>query len=188
MATPVMKASYMKDDLAAVARLPADVAARIRGACAEAVAAIEGATRADWLPVVVDVELTEAIWREAGETALLEQARLALRAAMDGPLLRPLASVTIRVFGPRPHAALRMVPRAWPMVFRDCGTLDYVVVDDHVGRLVLRDAAGPLLASAPWQRGTGATFDALAAVAGAVDARATAEVTAGSIEWSLRWR
>jgi hypothetical protein len=182
-----MKASYMKDNVLALEPLGPDVAARIRAACAEQVEKIEKASRADWLPVTLDVDITEAIALEAGDEAMLKQARLALLSSMEGPLLRPLRDVTIRVFGAHPHAVMKLAPKAWPMIFRDCGELEYDAAGKTEGVLRLKNAAPEFLASDTYRRGTGATFDALATVGGAKSAATTVEVRDSIIQWTVRW-
>ncbi|MBI5542333.1 MAG: hypothetical protein HY901_00465, partial [Deltaproteobacteria bacterium] len=60
----------------------------------------------------------------AGEEAIREWSRRSILLSFEGPLLRPLVEASVKVFGLTPISWLQWIPRLWPSMCRNCGTLE----------------------------------------------------------------
>jgi hypothetical protein len=153
----MMKASYMQDDVAAVRRLGDDVARRVHGRARAAIEVIEAANRVDWLPLRLDIALTEAIHAEVGDDGTREHARLALKASLQSPLLRPFKLGAFAILRATPHSLLKLTTRGWPLVFKDTAEPAYApteVPGARGGQFVLDQCPPELVASPAWIIGT----------------------------------
>lgn len=141
--SPAMRAAQLKEDLDALAEtLGADQARRILATVpAATMAAIQSATRVDWLPIRADLELVEAIDAGSGRDGTRRWGRAALRRSMDRPLLKPLLDAAVRLFGLSPAGVFRMAPQGWKATFRGCG--DVVVASSEPGRVRLELRGAP---------------------------------------------
>jgi hypothetical protein len=101
-------------------------AARVRGRLApETLARLERSSRLGWLPVEVDVELTDAIYAELGAGRAHELFRRNLAAALDSPILRSLAQGALRLFGASPERLFGWAPKAYSQIYRDAGGMRF---------------------------------------------------------------
>jgi hypothetical protein len=105
--------------------------------------AIDHASRVDWLPIELDIELNECVDRVLGRKALERWSRDTIRASMSGPLLGPLVNGAIRLFGLDPYSILKLAPRAYGSLFRDCGTLTWL--NENASKAELRLTNAPLV-------------------------------------------
>ncbi len=120
MAEPSVRARHLKQTLAAVDRTPARAA--VRAALDPAtVRAIEASHGFDWLPIGHDVALVRAIHGALGPEGHDAFSRATILEAFDGPLLGPLVRVAIAVKGPDLAGWVRWIPKAWALMYRDCG-------------------------------------------------------------------
>lgn len=154
-----MRASYVKENLAAVDGLGAAESRRVRARITPAtIARIDTAVRTEWLPVEIDVELTEAVDAELGEEMLVEQNRRSFLAAFQGPLLKPILSSAIALSGATPGALLRFASSAWSSVYRECGEIA-VERRDRGAVITWSRLPDPILASRPYLVGTRGVFE-----------------------------
>jgi hypothetical protein len=119
-----MKAAQLQEDLLALAELGNEPATRILADLEpRTLRRIQEATRVDWLPIDLYLELVHAIEAVAGEQGLRRWARAAVRRSLETNLFRPLLETVARLFGLSPRALLRAVPQGWKATFRGCGAL-----------------------------------------------------------------
>lgn len=124
-AFPAMRASHMKSNLQALRDLGPDNERRVRELVSPAtLATIDDNPRTSWLPVELDVELTDAIDQVMGREGTRRWSKEALLKSMEGPLLRPIIDAALRLFGVTPASVFGFLPRAWGAVYRDCGTIE----------------------------------------------------------------
>ena len=130
-----MRAGQVKENLEALETLAR--AADVRAAMAPAdLALIDDVSRLAWLPVRVDVALTEAVARVCGVEAMRQWSQVSIRRSFAKPLLQPLIAGAMQVFGLSPSAFYRVVARGWSNVYRGCGELTVVdVTSDGCGIL-----------------------------------------------------
>ncbi len=115
-----MRARHLKTTLAAVDRCRARDA--IRAALPAGLAAtIEAANGFDWLPAANDVALVNVIHGALGDAEHDAFSRGVIRDAFEGPLLGPLIAIALRLFPGGLMAWAHWIPRAWALVFRECG-------------------------------------------------------------------
>src|SRR5512147_664766 len=120
MGEPLVRARHLKSTLAAVDRTAARDA--VRGALPPGLAAaIEAANGFDWLPAVKDVALVHAIHGALGDAEHDAFSRGVILEAFEGPLLGPLITIGVRLFPGGLMAWAHWIPRAWALVFRECG-------------------------------------------------------------------
>ncbi|MEM6990834.1 MAG: hypothetical protein AAF721_10060 [Myxococcota bacterium] len=85
----------------------------------ESLRAIRALDDLEWLAIEPHVELLEALLADLGPAEFVALYRRASVALMRSRLLRTTAVAGVRVFGRK--AILRVLPRAWRLVVRDCG-------------------------------------------------------------------
>jgi hypothetical protein len=124
---PEMRAAQLQEDITALVELGSEAAARILADISPVtLRRIQDATRVDWLPVEVDLELVYAVHGVVGDEGLRRWGRAAVRRSLDTNLFRPLLETVVRLFGLSPRALFRAVPQAWRATFRGCGEVGVV--------------------------------------------------------------
>src|SRR5690606_10752912 len=139
-----MRVSHLKANLESLDDLGAEHAARVRAEAAGIVSAIQAAVSVAWLPIELDVELTDAVERVAGRARMREWSRNAIVRSTEGPLLRPMLSALTRM-GMTPHSAFKRVPYGWSLIYRGCGDLSYEAVGPKEVLIIQRDAPRAIL-------------------------------------------
>ncbi len=139
--TPAVRASHLKDDLVALARLGAPVERRVTERLAPGtLEAIREATRIAWVPVELNARLADAVHAEAGEDGARAWGRLSILHALETPLLAGLVKVAVSLLGRTPVAYFKYAPLVWNAIYRECGSLS--AAPDGAGGA--RITAGPL--------------------------------------------
>ncbi len=117
--------AQLKADLEVLPEIWPERAGRIRARLRpETLAAIESATRLDWMPFAVDLEVVEAVHAEGGDGGVRQWSRQALLRTARAPLLKPLVDGAVRLFGLEPGGVLRFAPKVWVTIFRHCGDME----------------------------------------------------------------
>jgi hypothetical protein len=117
---PVVRGRHMKALVAALetweggARPPALLPA-------EALRTISSAGGLDWLPVALNLQVTQAIYDGLGPLGADRFFRAQSLESFDGPILQTMVTTAVRMFGLDPASFARWVPRAWHMIFRGVG-------------------------------------------------------------------
>ncbi|PRQ05511.1 hypothetical protein [Enhygromyxa salina] len=93
----------------------------------ESLARIREARRFEWLPVALDVELTEAVADEFGPAVAAARSRQSLGHSTRTTLLRPFIDGVIKLFGLDPSSMFRQVPLGWNAIYRNAGRMRYEV-------------------------------------------------------------
>jgi hypothetical protein len=161
---PSVRARHLKNILEALAsqRDATAVLAEVPPACR---VAIQEASGIDWLDVGLDLEITAAAYRSLGPAGADACFRGLLGRAMEGPLLRSLVVAAQRLFDLEPGALARWIPKAWTLMFRECGAWQVRGAGERGVELTL-SALPPRLAEDPvWPRSVAASLEALFDVA-----------------------
>jgi hypothetical protein len=131
----------------------------------ESIEALEMASPVSWLPVDLDVELTEALFRVGGNEAAQKALGDNLSNAFKTPVLRPLLEGALAIFGRSPAKMLKWTPKVWSLVFRDVGTLDLAESHEDSAVLVLQELPPAVASSRNYLLGIAAAvtgfFDAV---------------------------
>lgn len=132
-----IKASYFAGNVAALAILGPEKEAIARARLQTAIAALNAASRADWIPIEHDDALSDVVCELGGVQAIRDVNRQSFLSSVDGPLIRPLFQGAIKLLGMSPKAGLRFFSRGWEAGMKEAGRIDVVIdKDDGGGTLV----------------------------------------------------
>lgn len=113
----------MKELLASVDRLPAKRARSIRGVLdPEQLADIAEASTVAWVPMDVNVALARALNAVLGPAECHRFHRAHFASVLQGPILGTLLQGALALYGFDPCRWMRLLPPAWDLLFRHCGT------------------------------------------------------------------
>ncbi len=185
---PRMRASYIKDNLAAVSSFGPELERRLRSEIASTIAEIEQAARVDWLPIGVDVVLTRAVRRLTGTSGVRDWSRRSFLSAVEGPMLRPIVRAVVSLFGLTPSTVLRRAPMGWQQIYMNCGLLVCEPLATDRMRLRVEGARGPFLDDVDYVEGTCGTFEGAVDLGGARGTvHAHMDPTAKRVEFDIAW-
>jgi hypothetical protein len=190
MPTPLMRASHIQSNLASVEILGAGEAHRVRHALGDSrVATIEQAGRMEWLPLEIDVALTDAVGEVVGMDGVRRWARTSIQQSLDGPLLGPLRDGAVRLFGLAPAKILKWAPRAWSHVYKNAGTLRFLEPEDAEARVELhhRDPPPDFRDSKAVLESVAASFAAIFDLCHVTGEAEIASVDKTRVVFQLRW-
>jgi hypothetical protein len=192
MATgPRIFAGFVRSSLDTVDRIDAGLGARVRARLSpETSRVLDDASSVSYVPVALDVEVTECLFAEAGPTRACEVMRENLSLTFESPLLAALVSGALRLLGRSPARTLGWSAKFWAQLYRDSGTLSYFPETTCSGRLELRELPACLVGSRNYLIGMaaalGAVFDLLGVEGDAQLGRVDVESRRADIQ--LSWK
>ena len=131
-----VRARHMKSFVEAVQGLEDERAEAILGATRPGMLeTIEEATPSAWLPLELNVELTELTSQRLAKEAF-DFYRHMMLAEYETSLFKSFIAMSIRMLGLAPSTYVKMTPRGWPLVFRRCGV--FRALEQSKGRALLR--------------------------------------------------
>jgi hypothetical protein len=161
MREPRILASFVQSTLDAADRADARLGARLRSRLAPAtLRSVEDAASISFLPVALDVEVTECLFAEAGEERAREVMRSNLASTFEAPVLASLVSAATRMLGREPARLFRWSPKVWGQLYRDAGELRWIEAGPSAGRLVYEGLPAQVVASRPYLVGVEAALSA----------------------------
>jgi len=113
----------------------------------------------DWLPLSVLTTMMDVARQVVDAEMFRKLQKDVALVYLQRPLLRGLLETSIRLFGFDPSFILRWAPRAWDMVFRHCGRLEYEAASGE-NWLRLRGFPREALASGSFVLALAAAFEA----------------------------
>jgi hypothetical protein len=120
---PAVRAAHLIDDLKSLSALGAVEEARVRAQLAPAsVKAIEEAIRTSHLPLALNLELAEIVYRVAGEAGSRCWGTASFLASLEG-FFKPLFIGLTRLVAPSPTLMFKTFPQGWATTYRECGTI-----------------------------------------------------------------
>jgi len=154
-------AGFVRSTLDTADRVDAELGARVRARLKpETRRALELASAVSYVPVEIDVEVTERLFDEAGATRACEVLRENLSISLETPLLSALVSGALRLFGRVPARVLGWASKMWSQIYRDAGTMEWVAEGPETGRFELRDLPACVARSRPYLVGFAAAMSA----------------------------
>jgi len=126
----------------------------------ETIEAIRNANRFTWIPVKLDIEVTEAVHEECGETGLTDWAKESFLQAMKTPVLGPMYNGIVRLFNIQPAGMFKLAPLAWRAAYRNCGELTIEEVSSGL-KGTISSLPAILAASRPYFIGVAGVFEAV---------------------------
>jgi hypothetical protein len=113
----------------------------------QTLARLRAVARLEWLPLEIDLELGNAVADVLGPDVDRERARLCVLHAFETPLLRPFLHGADMLFGLSPAGLIATLPRGWPAVYRDAGSLRYEVDGGLRRVLIYQDVPAEIIGS-----------------------------------------
>lgn len=158
----MIRAGQAQANLKAVSLLKPLARGRVeRHLSPESVSLIRESNRFTWIPVIHDVEVTEAVHEETGELGLMEWAKDGFLSAMKGPVLGAMFSGVVRLFGVQPAGMFKLAPLAWRAAYRNCGELTVEETPSGGLRATLGNLPLRVAQSRPYMLGVVGVFDAV---------------------------
>ena len=102
---------------------PASVRAAVHAKASGAIETVELASRVDWIPLGVQLEILAALHGEVGQKGYEAFCAAHFASTVNQPLVKSVFEGTLRVFGISPGAVLRMFPKSWAMISSGCGVV-----------------------------------------------------------------
>lgn len=179
----------MKDYLAAVRRLPPSKQEAVLAGLDSLVDRIEAASNLEWLPVSVNLELTDAIFRGLGDEQADSFYQNWLKRQMSAPAFAGLVRTALSLFRFDTIAIAKWIPKAFDLMYRDYG--DFVIESQGPTHVNVQLGAMPaeLAAHKNWQRSVSSGLHALFFLTGV---KGSAELTGAdargrTMKVDLRW-
>ena len=190
-AQPRIFAAFVRSSLDTLDRIDAALGARVRGRLApETERALREATSVSFVPVEVDVDVTECLFAVAGHERACEVMRENLAVTFESPILAALVSGGLRLLGRSPARLLGWSAKFWGQLYREAGTMAFEADGETSGHLRLTGLPACIAGSRPYLLGMaaslGAAFEAMG-VDG--DAQvAAADAAAGTASIRVSWK
>lgn len=102
----------------------------------------------EWLPLEIDLELSQAVADVFGADIDRARAHLCVLHLFKTPLLRPFIRGAVILFGLSPGTLIATVPRGWPAIFRNAGVMRYEV-DGGLHRSLIYEDVPPVVLGNP---------------------------------------
>lgn len=142
----------MKDYLAAVRRLPPSKQDAVLAGKEALIEQIEAAGNLDWLPVSVNLELTDAVFGGLGEEQADTFYQNWLKRQMSAPAFAGLVRTALALFRFDTAAIAKWIPKAFDLMYRDYGTFVIEPVSALQLNVELRSMPVELATHRNWQR------------------------------------
>jgi hypothetical protein len=137
---PQVRAVIVRAALKVFDTYPKPIRDRLVGSLPPDLVAMRDDINVAWAPLSYHIALIDSSYKYLDLAAFRKYHRDITLAYLDLPLLKGLLEACIRLFGLKPRFILRWAPRAWGVLFRNSGRLEYDPSSDEVEtRLWLRD-------------------------------------------------
>lgn len=104
-------------------RQPLRVRSAVREKAARAISHVGQASRVDWIPLTVQLEILSALYAEAGPQGYDAFCAAHFASTVEQPLVKSVFEGTLRVFGISPGAVYKMFGKSWAMISSGCGVV-----------------------------------------------------------------
>lgn len=183
-----MRASYMQSELHALPTLGDDVAAELRQCLGEElVRTVMSADGSAWLPLAVDLQLTDVVRRRVGARALRTWGSSTMRIAIEGPLLRPILRAAVALFGMTPLTVVRHASITWSEIYRGCGEMRVEQLGPDRVRIHVEHAPPMMLEDLSYLEGVAGALEAGLQLAGVTASVGLSRDTAQSAVFDVTW-
>ncbi len=185
---PTVQSSYMKNLFAALARRGAlDV---LEAGAPDTVAAVAAAGRMRWLPIEHNLRTVSVLCRARSQRPALELLADCVHEQFDTPLWKPFVSGAVRLLGRDPAHLGRWIPKAFSVVFRDCGHFAVEPTGNAELRVTLSEIPDLLLGERLWLSSLGVGMRPIFAVCGldGVAEQVDLDRNARTARYRLAWK
>lgn len=179
----------MKDYVAAVRRLPPSRQDAVLVGLDTVIERIETASNLEWLPVSVNLELTDAIFRGLGDEPADAFYQSWLKRQMSAPAFAGLVRTALSLFRFDTAAIAKWIPKAFELMYRDYGQFSIEPLGPLHVRVSLGSMPRELATHTNWQRSVASGLHALYFLTGVkgTTALASASATEPEMRIDLRW-
>ncbi len=179
----------MKDYLAAVRRLPPSKQDAVLEGLGELVERIDTAGNLAWLPISVNLDLTDAIFRALGDEQADGFYQVWLKRQMSAPAFAGLVRTALALFRFDTVAVARWIPKAFDLMYRDYGTFAIEQTGPESVDIELSAMPAELVAHEAWLRSVCSGLQALYFLTGARGTSELANVDPSkrTVRIVLRW-
>jgi len=122
---PQVRAVIVRAALKVFAGYPRPIRQRLESLLPEDLLAMRDDLNLAWAPIEFHLALIDASHECLDPAAFRKFHRDITLNYLDMPLLKGVLETCIRIFGLDPRSILRWAPRAWGILFRNCGTLEH---------------------------------------------------------------
>jgi len=147
--------------------------------------------RTGWIPLAADVVFLDGLAELLGHEEAIAFFRASVARHFESPLLRSFVAGARRIFGLTPVGLVKLIPRIWPMVYKDLGTPRLDKHDDNYTVVTLEEAHFLLFDSQGYRCAWQGIFEGVIAAGGADPNRLHVEIVTskalGQLELHLRW-
>jgi hypothetical protein len=134
---PSVRARHMKGFVEAIDALgPAEASAIRALAKRETLAEVEACLPSAWLPIEMDVELTEHVSNMLGAARAHEFYQKLTLGNYETSVFKSFIDMTVRMIGLSPGAYVKMVPRGFGLIYRDYGSFRALEREENRARLL----------------------------------------------------
>ena len=123
MATPAFRANHTKHLIGRIKSLPDAERERISKGIAAPRAIVREASIFDWIDAPTHVAIVNGVSEALSRERAIAFWRELVFDGFARTLLKPLVQGAVRLHGKSPKSLMRMAPRAWSLISRDCGRL-----------------------------------------------------------------
>ncbi len=150
---PLIKCSYFAGTLASLSVLGETHQAVARARVASIIKDVQQRLPNDWLPLHYDVELTNVVHELAGDAGVVQVNRAAFVLGLSAPLLKPIATAAVNLFGLSPRGLMRAAAAGWSAGTRHVGAIVVERSSDGEVIIVHRDLPSLVRRDRKWQVG-----------------------------------
>jgi hypothetical protein len=187
ISSPAVQSSYMKNLFLGFEARGLREGVRVRDPELEEEVAAAG--RLSWLPIAINIRTVDALCDLLGESDGLEVLAECVYGQFETPLWKPLIGGGLQLLGRDPGRLARWLPRAFSVVFRDCGCWE--VQQAGARELAVLQSRIPelLISEHRWLRSLGTGMNALFRLC---DTRGTVDLLTidedlRAVQFRLRW-
>jgi hypothetical protein len=142
MRRPAARASAARDNMNHVDVFRPGAVAEIRATIPEAsLRAIDGTVGISWLDFEHDHWLMDGAMSVLGREAAVECWRASVALLVERPLLRNFVDGSRRLFGAKPGQLVKMIPKGWPLAYRDFCSPSFHRTDAAAAEVRFEDVA-----------------------------------------------
>lgn len=179
----------MKDYVAAVRRLSPSKQDAVLAGMGPLLERIETANNLEWLPVSLNLQLTDAVFRSLGDEQADAFFQNWLKRQMSAPAFAGLVRTALSLFRFDTTSVAKWIPKAFDLMYRDYGQLRIEPVSPLHLQVVLAAMPAELSSHENWQRSVSSGLHALFFLTGV---KGTTELTYADraqrlMQVDLRW-
>jgi hypothetical protein len=78
-----------------------------------------------WVSFAVEAGMADGVFEALGPAGARAFYRAKTEHSFDIPVLKPIVTSCVRLFGASPKSMLKMLPRTWPSLSRNCGSYEF---------------------------------------------------------------